>query len=357
MKEGKNMIIYSKSQGTNNAAIGKLETPIKMIIEHESDIISKQGGICDSLFNVEKSHRFGETIVGGNEFDVFEATPEGEAAVQDTVSETYKKFIEHIQFTKEFVISAEMMEDANYGIAAEAKRRAENFARAYHKTRNKICEQALINSTRPSCTYAGASLDLTTIDDLPLFYNEHKWGGEDGGVQSNYFYGNIFGTGSGSARKLETAVFEESLYALSAKMRNMLDENPLGYTADTIILPGNHPKIESIAKKVCGSEGALGNGYNDINLHYGNWNIIVLPSWQAPDARLMIMSSEANKNLCGNMFFNRIPLTVTNWVDNHTGNYIWNGRCRFGVGFGNYKHIILAVDAENEIDGASKIDY
>ena len=48
------MIIYSKSTGTANGAIGKLETPIKMIIEHESDLLTKRGGICSWLFNVEK---------------------------------------------------------------------------------------------------------------------------------------------------------------------------------------------------------------------------------------------------------------------------------------------------------------
>ena len=110
-----------------------------------------------------------------------------------------------------------------------------------------------------------------------------------------------------------------------------------------------------IAKKVCGSEGALGNGYNDINLHYGNWNIIILPNWQPSDNRLMIMSSEANKNLSGNMFFNRVPLTVSSWVDHHTGNYVWNGRCRFGVGFGSYKHILLAADSETNVGGATKL--
>ena len=141
------MITYSKSGGLHNAAIGKLETPIKMIIEHESDILTKKGGICDTLFNVEKSTRFGETIVAGNEFNLFQATPEGDAAPQDTIVESYNKFIEHIQFMKEFVITAEMMEDANYGIAQDAKHRAENFVRAYYKTINKICESALINGT------------------------------------------------------------------------------------------------------------------------------------------------------------------------------------------------------------------
>ena len=353
------MIIYSKSQGLNNGAIGKLETPIKMVIEHESDLLTKRGGVCNWLFNVEKSGRFGETIIGQNEFDVFRATEEGAGAENDTVSETYRKFIEHIQFMKEFTITQEMMEDANYGVAQDAKRRAENFTRAYYKTMHKICEYALANGTEASGVFAKANLDLTAPDGLPLFASGHKWGGGSGksGTQSNFFWGDIFSSGADSARKGSTAVFEEALGELAVKLRNMKDENGeiLGYTADTIVLPGNRPAAEIIVKKVCGSEGTLGSANNDINLQFGNWNIVVMPGWQTEDDRLMIMSSEANKNLSGNMFFNRVPLTVTNWVDNHTGNYIWNGRCRFGVGFGNYKHIMLAVDSATAVNGAASL--
>ena len=107
------MIIYSKESGNHSGALGMVETPIKMILEHESDLLKKKGGICDSLFNVERSQRFGETIIGGNEFNAFQAVAEGDAAPQDVTAETYQKFIEHIQFMKEFVISAEMMEDAS----------------------------------------------------------------------------------------------------------------------------------------------------------------------------------------------------------------------------------------------------
>ena len=351
------MIIYSKSSGLTNSAIGKLETPIKMVIEHESDVLTKKGGICDWLFNVEKSHKFGETIVGQNEFDVFQAALEGAGAENDTISETYRKFIEHIQFMKEFTITAEMMEDANFGVAADAKRRAENFTRAYYKTRHKICEFALANGTQLKGSFAKASVDLTAPDGLPLFSSAHKYGTSDkGGTQTNYFFGDIFSTGTDS-RRPSTAVFEETLGELAVKLRNMKDENgeALGYTADTIILPGNRHLAETVVKKVCGSEGSLGNGYNDINLQFGNWNIIVMPGWQTEDDRLMIMSSEANRNLSGNMFFNRVPLTISNWVDHHTGNYIWGGRCRFGVGFGTYKHIILAVDSKESINGASAL--
>ena len=343
-------ILYSKSSGLHDAAIGRLETPIKMVIEHESDLLTKQGGIRDWLFNVEKSGRFGETIVGENEFGVFQAAEEGAGAENDTPEETYSKFIEHIQFMKEFTITAQMMEDANYGVAADAKHRAENFTRAYYKTQHKICEYALSHGTAASGNFAKATLDLTAPDGLPLFSDSHKWGGKrENGTQSNFYYASGILSG--------TSAFEEALAKLSVLLRNVKDENgePLGYTADTLILPGNRPAAEVIAKKVCGSEGATGNGYNDINLHYGNWNIIVMPGWQTTDNRCMIMSSEANKNLGGNMFFNRVPLTVSNWVDNHTGNYIWGGRCRFGVGFGTYKHIMLAVESSSAVSGATAL--
>ena len=82
---------------------------------------------------------------------------------------------------------------------------------------------------------------------------------------------------------------------------------------------------------------------------------MILPHWQSSDNRFMVMSSEANKNLSGNMFFNRIPLTISDWVDNHTGNYYWTGRCRFGIGFGSYKHILLATDSETAVTNYTKL--
>ena len=204
-------ILFSKSSGANNAQVGRLETPIKMVIEHESDLQTKQGGIRDWLFNVERSAKFGETIVGQNEFDVFQAAAEGAGAENDDLQETYRKFIEHIQFMKEFTITAEMMEDAAYGVAADAKRRAENFTRAYYKTQHKICEYALAHGTAASGTFARAALDLTAPDGKPLFSSSHKWGGKrQSGTQSNYFWGDIFGTGT-DTRTLSTSAFEEAL--------------------------------------------------------------------------------------------------------------------------------------------------
>ena len=353
------MIIYSKNSNANDAAFGKIQTPIRMIIENESDLLAKKGGIRDWLFNVEKSNKFGETIITQNEFSTFKPTTEGAGAENDTVIQTGTKFIEHIQYMKEFVITAEMLEDANYGVAVDAKRRAENFTRSYYKTMNKICELALAGGTSEFFSYGDSLFNISTADGKPLFSSTHTWGASPAqyGSQSNLFSGNVCCTGTGSNRVFSAEVLEESLSELCVKLRNMKDENgePLGYTADTIILPGNKPKLEQMIKKVCGSENAVGTNHNDINLHYGRWNIVILPNWIANDNRFMLMSSEANKNLFGNMFFNRIPLTISDWVDHHTGNYHWNGRCRFGVGFGSYKHILLAVDSATAHDTSTQL--
>jgi hypothetical protein len=80
------MIIYSKSSGLAPASIGKLETPIKMVIEHESDMLTKKGGVCDWLFNIERSVRFGETIISQNEFHVFNAAKEGMDSLMNQIN-------------------------------------------------------------------------------------------------------------------------------------------------------------------------------------------------------------------------------------------------------------------------------
>ena len=348
------MIIYSKNSGYADGAIGRLDAPIKMLIEHESDLMKKKGGVCDWLFNIEKSNHFGETVITQNGFDTFMHTPEGSGATSDTIVETGTTFIEHLQFMKEFTITAEMMEDANFGVASDAKRRVQNFVRSYYNTINKACTAALAHSTSTDVSFAGGYINARTPDGQPLFSASHIWGTDDhGGDQANYYYGN-FAKKDGS---YSLAKVEDNLYKLAGIIRNMKDENgdPTGYVADTIILPGNKPQLEQMIKKICGSENVVASANNDINIHYGNWNVIVLPYWTPESDEMMVMSSEANKSLAGNLFFNRVPLTVSSWVDHHTGNYNWTGRCRFGIGFGSYKHIVRVIDDQDSQDVAEPL--
>ena len=343
-------VIYSKLVGTNDPMYGKIETPVKMLIENESNQCEKERTVTKALFNIEKSNRFGETIVGQSDFDTFQATVEGAGAENDTVETTYKKFIEHIAFMKEFTITAEMVEDAKMGIGLETKSKPKAFVRSYYKTQNKLAALALVNGIKKNFVFNKATVDTTAPDDLPLFHAAHPYHTDkmDGKTQAIRFCGKDITASSEN--------FEKALNLFANRMRNFKDENGevMGYTADTIIIPGNRPGLEAIAKKVVGTERTAGGNNNDINLQYGNWNIVVLNEWTPDEDKFMIMSSEANKSLLGNLFFNRIPLTIKNWVDNHTSNLIWNGRCRFGVGFGTWKHIMLCENGEN-IEGCEAV--
>ena len=53
------------------------------------------------------------------------------------------------------------------------------------------------------------------------------------------------------------------------------------------------------------------------------------------------MSSKANQDLNGSLFYDRIPLTIKQDVDVHSHNLITSGRCRFSAGFGDWRHVIM----------------
>lgn len=335
----------------NAPLFGKFIAPIKALIADESNIQEKNKTILDVLFNVEKSNRYAETIMGESDFDTFMSKEEGAAAAHDTVQKTYDKTIEHIEFAKEFTITRKMADDAKFGMGANMKNAPRRFIRAYYKTRVKLAAQALINGTSTSMKWmeTGTTVDLKVGDNLPLFSKDHTYATDkmSGKTQSNYFYGDLTS---------DSATFETSLAALANKLRNFKDENgeTMGYTADILIIPCNRPVLEMMAKKIIGSERTTGTNHNDINTQYGNWTLVVLDGWETTDDRFMVMSSEANENLLGNMFFNRVKLDIAYDVDKHTRNMFWNGYCRFGVGFTTWKHILLAVNAES-LEGATGI--
>ena len=70
--------IYSAMSGKNDPMFGKFEHPIKALIENESNICEKRKTILDTLFNVEKSNRYAETIMGESDFSTFMSKQEGQ---------------------------------------------------------------------------------------------------------------------------------------------------------------------------------------------------------------------------------------------------------------------------------------
>lgn len=340
-------ILYSKQIAANEPMYGKFLHPIKAIIEEESDSWKKKNTVIKSVYNVEESHKYRETIIGQSTFSTFDTKAEGEKADYDTVQKTFDKGIEHIAFGKSFAVTVEMADDSQIGISSDIKKVTKNFIASYYRTQIALGCKALANATAASMTFGSHSqaVDLTTGDGKPLFHKEHPYALTKlaGKTQSNYF----------NAPSDKT--IEEILNALTNKIRNFKDENEecLSYVADTVIIPCNRPALETKVKAACGSERTTGSANNDINIQYGNWTVVVLEGWETTGDELMVMSSDANKELSGNMFFNRVKLNIRNKIDDETRNFLWNGYCRFGVGFGSWKHIARCTISEENANATN----
>lgn len=308
---------YSAMSGKNDPVFGKFEHPIKALIENESDICEKRKSILDILYNVEESN-----------------SKEDE--------------IDAIEFTKEFTITRQMVDDAKTSMDENMKNKPKKFVHAYYKTRVKIAAQALIHGTEKSMLFNKSNVDLTTADGLELFSNKHPYSTDKlkGKTQSNYFYGDL----TSDVTKLE-----EMLGVLANKVRNFKDENGevMGYVADVLIIPCNRPKLENMIKKVVSSERAIEG--NNVDTKCGNWTIVVLNGWETDDDRFMVMSTEANNKLLGNMFYDKATLHITSNIDEHKRNYNWNGCCSLGVGFNTWQHIALAVNSTTAVAGATAL--
>lgn len=324
-------VIFAKSAGLADDFWGAEAEFIQATMLDVDSEKTKDDALLESMFNVEKSDRFGEKSAGMTAFGDFAPVDEGAAAPLDDFQQTYPKLIEHEQLMKQFRCTASAYEDmATKGVNKIDKLQAKNFVRAYHRSRAKFGAAALCGEGA-TFTFGGKSYDRTTGDGKALFATNHT-NKKNSATQSNVFT-NAFGTD------------DVMLNRLANIGRNLTNDSGevMGYTYDTIIIPGNCPRLEALVKKICHSDQQVGSNYNDINVNKGLWKMIVNPYWQAAeDAEpYIIMSSELNQEGQGNMFFDRIPLTVRDQIDIATHDLIWSGRARFSAGFWNWRHVIM----------------
>lgn len=338
------------SGGLNNSKFGKLESPLQAVILHESDLLTTKGGAKDWLYVSRKSNKWGETVQYQDDLGTFTPTAEGEAGDKDSFRETYNKLIQHTTFKKDVVISMESYQDSNFNITADMKDKSSSLVRAYYRTQHELAQKMIYEGNKASFDFNDQTFTPSTCDNKALFHNKHEYG-KNGtsvsapalGTQSNYFH---------TTKDLSAEVIDDIIADLATKIRMMKDEkgNAMGYVLDTLIIPGNQSKLEKLIKQYLGSPFEAKSSNNGINIGYGNFNLIILPSWVSTDASIIGMSSEANKNLLGSIFYDRMPLDVMMKENESTRNLLINGTCRFGIGHNTYKHIVrcdIGVESEN----------
>ena len=290
--------------------------------------------IVKALTLEKKSNRWGEKSVVMGGLGDFQAKAEGEAATQDAFAEGYEKFVRHATFALEVEISKELKDD---NMLDDAKQKVINLVQAYKRTRAKLATEAITGAVGAAQTvsFNGATIDVTCGDDLALFNEAHKLKNFRNATQCNYF-STLLGT--------DTTVLNKALN----KMRNYRDDRGevLGFTADTIVVPGNDPEYEDFVKRVIGTDGEVGSDHNDINTQRGKWKLVVDPLWTPSDLGvsnhpIIIMSSEAMKALQGTKFYDRTALDIAVDEDVHTRNLTYNGFARMAITFPNWRHVMM----------------
>ena len=326
-------LIFSKSSGVNDDLWNEWAGQLVAVMQDVDNEKNNYEETLHKIFNVKKSKKFGEKTTGMTEFSNFDIVAEGANGTQDELSETYAKLITHYQFLKTFVCTAEMAEDGQIDVM---KTKAANFIRSYKRSKLEFATALLTGATAKTFSYGTKTgLDCTTGDGQPIFSTAHPCFKHKG--EASYNQSNVFTNPLGSDAKM--------LNRLANIGRNFKNDSDvvMGYNFDTIIIPGNCWELEETVKKIIGSTGEVGTNNNDINTQRGKWQLVVNPLWIAADGTnpYMIMSSEANKELLGNLFYERIGLTMKDDVDVNSHNLIWSGRTRFSAGAAGWRHIIM----------------
>ena len=322
-------IKFSENSGLNNGMWKDTDLAIRSWLMDADTEKNNYDDTLNAMFNLGKSKQFGEKLGSATEFGDFSIVPEGGKAVQDDIQEGYDKLIVHEQLIKGFTITANMLEDNK---VEDMKIKAEQFVKAYKRSRLAEATALLTGATATQVKWGGKNLDATCSDKGALFAQNHP-SIKGSGTQSNV-YTDAFGND------------DSVLYKLINIGRNFKNSsgNPMGYDFDTIMIPSDAPELERLIQKIIGSDQQVGSNYNDVNVLKGKLKLVVNPLWNTPGVAkkpFIIMSAAANKELRGNMFYDRIPLTVSEEVDKATSDLNYFGRYRVGCGFNAWQHIIM----------------
>ncbi len=320
-------IIFATNSALNDDLWKVNDQIVRSILKDTDTEKNNDDDLVKALFNIKKSDKFGEKTSGLTEFGNFEIVDEGDVGINDEIQQGWSKLIEHLQFIKTFTCTAKMREDGDIDAMTEA---AANYVRSYKRTKAQYASDAL-TTEGSTFLFGRKTVDKTTGDGEGLFSAGHKGVKSGVATQSNVFT-NAFGTDSAMLNRLANIG------------RNYKNDsgNVMGYQFDTIVIPGNTPVLEDTIRKIIKSDLTVGSNYNDINTQKGLWKLVVDHRWSvASGSPYILMSSEANKELSGNVFYDRLPLTVRDWVDYKTFNLEWSGRARMSAGFRNWRHVIM----------------
>lgn len=321
-------IIFGKMSGLNDSIYGKSEAPIKAFLEENVKAYTDMSFV-EKVFKMMSSDNYGEKLTSLTSLaQGFMPVGEGGAYPKDDRQEGYSKFMEHETWKDSFTVTKEMMEDSK--LLDLNRTGAKGFIDAYALTREKYGASILVGAVNgTSTTFRGMKVDCTCNDGLSIFSTAHTSSTGNADVQSN---------------KFSNAFSEDALGLVETAMQNFYDDNGevLTVAPDTIIIAND----AAMKKKVFAAIGAdkdPNTSNNAFNYVFGRWNVITSPYLNGlPKGAWILEDSKYNDNYNGLIWFDRIPLTISSYIDENTDNNVWKGRSRFVAGCNDWRGIAVA---------------
>lgn len=329
-------LIFSAAAGLNDSIFGKSAYPIHMIMEQSLEAHEQQS-VLKKLYKFEKSENWAEELTAMSAMDNWEVTPENGKPKKSGMQETFKKQIEHFEWTSEFDITRKMVDDARFNLM---EMRARKMVQSYNRTREEFGIRMITNATGKALNFQNNLFDTTTADGVPLFSTKHPYYFAKTKYQSNLF---------------KDAFSNRTLAKLESRMQNVEgDKGEVLAVAPTTILIPNEANIVYDVFEAIGADKDPDTSNNGFNYQYGRWNVIATPVkyWNiAADAETMpyiLLDSNFNDTDLTAVWFERIPMEVDAWVENGTKAAIYTGYARFGVGFNNWRGMFMGGMASGD---------
>lgn len=258
------------------------------------------------LFEVRKSRRAWEELVGSSEIGLPQITGEGAAVTYDSFQQGFVSRFTHADYTLGIVITANMLADDLYDVVGKA--RVKKLRRSFDHLPEVLAGNVYNRAFNSS--YTGG-------DGQPLVDNDHP--NVSGGTWSNRptTYADI------SEAALEQAIIDLGKYVDDRGKK-------FAQRAQQLIVPVD---LDFEANKIMKTEYEVGTANNTVNLVRSRFPMgVMVAHWVDADTDAWFIKTDADDGL---IHFERSPVSFMSENDFDTRNARYMGHWRGSFGWAN----------------------
>ena len=326
-------VVFSKTGNLNDSVFGKSTEPVMMTLERHAEAFEQKSAI-KKLFKMAKSKNFAEKIASMTSMSGFQPVGEGGEYPQDSMQESFSKVVEFETWKDQFMITKELVEDSK---TLDLQQKPSAFVAGYYRARERFAASLFMGGVNNApVALNGKTYNILSADGEAVFSKNHPSKITPATKQSNRF---------------ADAFSLDALAKMETAMQNFKDDNGnvLALAPDTLVIP-NDWKLKRDVFAAIGADKDPNTANNGFNYTFGRYTVVIWPYLNSflgtHKQPWILLDSDYNQQYGGAVWIDRVPLTVSSWVDNSNDNNVWNGRARFMAGFNDWRFAALGGVAD-----------